>query len=950
MDLQRMNLNRAKIYHFLSTLYQDEIPLKLVEKMASEPSTEKFVQVQKYCKFPDFAEGLSKITGELKQSNKEKIYQNLRYDYADLFLNAGQDPAFPYESCYRAGEPLLMQQPVVDMRQALDRHGMRKNPEYKDLEDHIAVELALMRHLAEKAATQEDADNQEQFEYLSSRLSGWGEEFCAVLANSSKTDFYEGLAKITASLLVNDSACASALQSHQAVNSDYVDLLELMAAAVDTLDLDPASATICQGTAPPEKSQTVKSHCFICLGLCGQTIQVKDGIIAGCKGLPGDPKGDGRLCIKGANAHKNTYSAYRIKVPLIKENGRFRKASWEESLSLVVDNLNRIEPTKVAFHRGNDFNNWCHEAVMAAYGTPHKTTHRQMCDNPARMANEVCYSEKRPWIDYEKAEYIMLFGINELATSAGQRKVNLLKKAVKRGAKLVVVDPRRCETANIATEWIAIKPATDGALAMAMCYVIVKEELYDKEFIENWTTGFEEFKLRLLGEEDGVARTPEWASEICGISAPTIERLAHEFILAAPAVGVNCWTGVTQAANTVHAVQALVALNALAGAFDAPGGPSLIRKFKLASAWADDQPKPPNNAEKLKLNKGHFWSGWIPGYFEKDVDAGNLKAMICYFGDPVLSSGSEPSIKRAVEKLDFSCAIECFMSNTAELCDVILPDCTYLEQSRIVPDWMYESCISLFQRAIEPMFETRTVVEIFCDLAARLGYGEYFPWKNEDEFMENQMRNQPISLKELREVGFYITDGHEYYKYKQWGSMNPPQGYGSSGKTPTGKYNFINPLAEGNGVDGLPDYKEPWEDWLELKPDEEFPLITGFFRVLEHEHTSTFMNPALVKACGTNPIWVNPLDAHKHGIKDGDDVVVASPWAEVRTKAKVTWSIRQGVMAAAGGFGHKYGLEGDPKYPQYGGFNTSMLVPPNTACKWTGTPPLKYIKTNIRKA
>src|SRR5690606_22829028 len=118
---------------------------------------------------------------------------------------------------------------------------------------------------------------------------------------------------------------------------------------------------------------------------------------------------------------------------------------------------------------------------------------------------------------------------------------------------------------------------------------------------------------------------------------------------AAPHAGTNAWTGVAQAPNTVHATQALMSLNALMGCFDAPGGPSLIRKFKLASAWADDQPKPPNNAAKTKLNKGHLWSGWIPAYFEQDVEAGRLKAMVCYFGNPVMSSGSEPAMRRGME-------------------------------------------------------------------------------------------------------------------------------------------------------------------------------------------------------------------------------------------------------------------------------------------------------------
>ena len=936
MDLKEIKFARAKMYHFLSVMYQDEIPLKLIEKMATEEFVGQLEQVH------DLGTGSLKITSFLKSDKDKKLFQEVRYDYADLFLNTGKNPAFPYESSYISDMPLTMQQPVVDMRAALSNAGMRKNPDYKDLEDHICVELALMRCLVEKDLA--------QFEFLDARLSSWTSKFCEVLNQAATTDFYRGLAELTDSFIAAETRLSSAMKAGRAPDETYISTLEKMAAAIDILQLDSGYSTICEGLAPAGETGTINSHCFICLGLCGQAINVEDGIITGSKGLPGDPKGGGRLCIKGANAHKSTYSAYRLKTPLVKENGRFRKASWDEAMTRIVDYLKKTDPLKVGFHRGNDWNNWAHEAVMTAYGTPHKITHRQMCDNPARMANESNYSEKRPWIDYEKCKYIILFGINEMATSAGQRKLNNLKAAVKNGTKLVVVDPRRSETANIATEWIAIKPATDGALAMAMCYVIVKEELYDKGFVEAWTTGFEAFKKRLLGEEDGIARTPEWAAEICGISAQTIERLAREFIQFAPAVGTNSWTGVTQAPNATHAIQAIIALNALAGAFDAPGGPSLIRKFKLASAWGEDQPKPPNNAKKVKLHKGYFWSGWIPAYFEQDVDAGNLKGLVCYFGDPVMSDGSEPSVKRAIEKLEFVCTIEAFMSNTAELCDVIIPDCTYLEQSRVVADWMYESCVSLFQRAIEPMYDSRSIVDITCDLAERLGYGEFFPWKDENDFLTNQMRNQSISLDELRKVGFHITDGHEYYKYKSWKSMNPPEGYGSSGKTPTGKYNFYNLLADNDGVDGLPDHKDPWEDWPELQPDEEYPFITGFFRVLEHEHSSTFMNPALMKACGSNPIWINYMDAEKLGIKDGDDVVVTSPWAEIQTKAKVTWGIRQGVMAAAGGFGHNFGPEGDPKYPQWGGFNTNYLMPPNCADKWTGTPPLKYIKTTIRKA
>ncbi|MCI5209437.1 MAG: hypothetical protein D3910_11730 [Candidatus Electrothrix sp. ATG2] len=444
-------------------------------------------------------------------------------------------------------------------------------------------------------------------------------------------------------------------------------------------------------------------------------------------------------------------------------------------------------------------------------------------------------------------------------------------------------------------------------------------------------------------------RAPFWAEAICGVPAATIERLAREFSAAAPAAAALSWTGVAQVPNAVHATQAIQALNALVGSFDAPGGPSLISKRKLSSPWSGGQPKPPNNAGKFKLNSSKLWEGWIPAYFEEDVQAGRLKAMLCYFGNPVMSNASEPSIRRAIEQLKFSCAIDCFMSNTTELCDVILPDCTYLEQSRVVSDWMYESFISLGQKAIAPMYDARSVISIFTGLAERLGYGEYFPWKNEEEYMNNQLHGLGISLELLYETGYFVTDSQKFYKYRDWGSFNPPTEYESSGNTVTGKYNFINPVAKEIGVNALPDYIPPYEDWPELQTNHKYPMIIGYFRVNEHEHTSTCWNPALMKRYGSNPIWINYLDAKQHDIADGDEVLIASPWGKITATVKVTWGIRQGVLATAGGFGGKYGLEGDPKFPQFKGFNTNVLLPPNLACKWSGTPPLKYIKARIEK-
>ncbi len=718
------------------------------------------------------------------------------------------------------------------------------------------------------------------------------------------------------------------------------DLIAL-AQVLKPLPLEQESFLLEPGAIDPKPAKTIPTHCYACGALCGLTAKVNDGVLLSCGGLQDDIKGNGRLCPKGAANRFHVYSAYRLKSPLIKENGRFRKASWEDALDKVVEGLRSIEPQKIGYVRGNDWANWVHESLFEHLGYP-KTTHRPMCDNANRMSNEHNLNDKRPWINYQEADYIIHFGMNELATSYGQRKTVQLKEALDRGAKLVVFDPRPSETAAAAAEWIPIKPSTDAAVAMAMCYVIVKNGLHDKDFVAEWTTGFEDFKKRLMGEEDGVARTPQWASKISGVPAEIIERIALEFAKA-KAKGAISWTGLAQVPNGMYATAAVQALNGLCGTFDAPGGPSLPFKRKLSSPWGEDQEKPPKGSAP-KLNKFGMWAGWAPAYLPEDVEAGRLEGMVCYYGDPVLSWGNQAATSKAIAKMKFKVCIDAFMCNTATLCDVVLPDSTWLEQSQIKPDWLYEAQISYWAEVVEPLYDSRPMYWITLELARRMGLGHYFPWNSIDEAFENQLRGLPCSLSQLKEKGFFITDEAEYYKYKKWGSFNPPADYGSSGETKTGKYNFVNPVALEKKVDPLPDHHDAPKD---LQPDAAYPFLFGNFRLYHHEHSSTFNNFSLMKKIGSNSLWINKVDAHDLKVEEGEKVKVKSPWGEVEMFAYPTWNIMPGVLGSGGGFGHIRGLEGDVKFPQFGGTNPPGIQKPNTTEDMGGTPLQCYILCNL---
>ena len=939
MDPKELASAKFIIQRFLATVYSDEISQELYKAMKTDEFLKDLKGVSESFYSKELARG-ARALFEFIDGAGVDVYKELKFEYADLFLNAGENPVLPYESFYADREPTLYGEPLFQMRELLRKQGLHKDPDYPEPEDHISVEFDFLAEMnrREEAGDRSAADARADF---GRRHMAWRTEFCAVLHSADKSGFYKALAEFTLGYLFV-THLASVPPEEVAPLDPAADLIAL-GKALKALPLAEESFLLKPGAIDPIPAKTIPTHCYACGALCGMTAKVKDGVLMSTAGLQGDIKGGGRLCPKGAAAKSHVYSAYRLKSPLIKENGRFRKASWDEALDKVVADFKPLDPTKVGYMRGNDFANWVHEALFEHLGCP-KTTHRPMCDNANRMANEHNLNDKRPWINYQEADYILHFGMNELATSYGQRKTAQLRAAVARGAKLVVFDPRRSETAALATEWIPIKPSTDAAVALAMCHVIIKNSLYDREFVANWTYGFDEFKKRVMGEEDDTPKTPTWACKISGVPAETIERIALEFAKAT-AKGAMSWTGLAQVPNGMYATAALQALNGLCGTFDAPGGPSLPFKRKLKPAWGEGQEKPPKG-KAPKLDKLRMWSGWAPAYLLDDVESGKLEGMVCYFGDPVLSWGNSEAITEAIEKMKFKVCIDAFMCNTALLCDVVLPDSSWLEQSQIKPDWLYEAQISYWAEVVEPLYNSKPMYWITIELAKRMGLGKYFPWGNIEEAFENQLTGLPCTLAQLKEKGYVLTDQAEYYKYKKWGSLNPPDGYGSSGNTKTGKYNFLNPVAQEKGVDPLPNHHDGPPD---LATDATYPFHFGMFRIFQHEHSSTFNDYSLMKTVGTNSLWINKMDAHDLGIKEDDMVRLKSPWGEIEMKAHPTWNIMPGILGSGGGFGHKRGLEGDPKFPQFGGNNPPGIQKPNITEDMGGTPLFKYIKTRIEK-
>ena len=266
----------------------------------------------------------------------------------------------------------------------------------------------------------------------------------------------------------------------------------------------------------------------------------------------------------------------RLKYPMLRTNpkgepGRFRRASWDEALDFIAGKLAGIKeqwgPEAVAFtchHDPNTVFYW--HLLRDLYGSPNMYTHTSGCEQDRRSACLTLFGHVFPMHDFINSRYVILWGMNNLGANQGLWESRELIEAKKRGCKLVVVDPNFTETAQKADEWLPIRPGADGALALAMCHVIIEGDLFDRDFVSRHCEGFDGFREHL--RERGY--TPEWAEPITGIEAGRIRRIAREFATTKPAMSA-IFKGSGYYTNGADAGRACYLLDAICGEVDKPG-------------------------------------------------------------------------------------------------------------------------------------------------------------------------------------------------------------------------------------------------------------------------------------------------------------------------------------------------------------------------------------------
>ena len=621
---------------------------------------------------------------------------------------------------------------------------------------------------------------------------------------------------------------------------------------------------------------------------------VKDDKIVGVEPYKRHPVNEGKVCPKGNFGYEFINREDRLTTPLIKENGEFREASWDEALDLVANKLKEVsdeDPNKVGFYacaRSPNENIYITQKLArVACGTQNVDHCARICHGPtvAGLATTFGSGAMTNGFDsIKEADYIFCIGSNNMeAHPLFGRK---LIQAQKNGAKLVVLDPRYTPTAKIADEYVQFKTGTDVALMNAMIKVIIDNELQDDEFIKNRTKGFDELKETVQKYD------LETVSEITHISPETIEELAIEYAKADKAAIVYS-LGITEHSHGADNVMSTANLAMLTGNIGRQGtGVNPLRGQNNVQGACDMGALPSDYVGYRKVADQET-TDWFNEYYGTNLPAkpgltlvemmnaahsGDLKVLYIHGEDPVLSDADIKHTKEALANLDMLIVQELFMTDTAQCADVVLPAAGWGEQEGTFTNG--ERRVQCLHKAQEPPEGAMLDWKIMEEIAVRMGVPrEKFHYESAEEIFEEIRECAPIFAGMNRER----LDTPEALHWPCPSVDDPCQPLMHKDK-------FAHP--DGLGIFQALEHRGPVE-----VPDEEYPLLLTTTRVLFHYHAAmTRRCKTLDNEVKTGFIEINTEDAKELGIINNEIVKASSRRGEIEIPARVTDDIKKGIV------------------------------------------------------
>lgn len=639
-------------------------------------------------------------------------------------------------------------------------------------------------------------------------------------------------------------------------------------------------------------TKSVPGVCMVCPWHCPTEVFVRNNKVVYVRGNENAPNWSTR-CVKGVSSIHLSRDPDRLLHPMKKDkNGKFKIIKWDDAFSIIAEKLLAIKekhgPEAVGYLWHLDSNEMFSQHLFSQlYGTPNWTGHGAACDQSRRLAGLMTFGHPLPTKDYENSRFIMLWGEDPLGPNQSLHENRELVDAVKAGAKLVVVDPYRSRTAEKAHAWLPINPGTDGALALAMTHRIIETGVYDADFCENYIYGFEVYAEHIKDK----GYTPQWAEQITGVKAEMIIALADEFAQTKPAV-MDGLKGLVNYSNGFQALRAIFCLNAITGNVDGPG--SLILKeagpiFPPITIPEEEIAVPQRPI--ISAEMGYPLAPDIPSQlFPKAVleqDPYPLRALFFHIVNPACSDPNTSLFKKMMAALELSVTIDVYMSETAQLSDIVLPEASMFERAEVRESLWSGPQVIMAQPAIPCQGSSMPLYDIMKGLAEKLGYGKYFQWETWEDWAKVMTAYLPITFEELKEKGVWHGD-LRFNKYIEEGFM-----------TSSGRVEVYSETLSEYGYDPMPVYDESNRE----KPDADYPFQLINAKMQYHCGTHTQNNPYLMAIEGENWAELNPQDALTLGIKDGDIIELASPLNKVKIGVRLKEGLKPGNVRVIHGHG-----------------------------------------------
>ncbi|WP_033288986.1 molybdopterin-containing oxidoreductase family protein [Amycolatopsis jejuensis] len=720
----------------------------------------------------------------------------------------------------------------------------------------------------------------------------------------------------------------------------------------------------------------VATFCPLCVSRCGATATVDNGRLLALRPLPGHPTGQA-ICVKGKAAPEIVAHPERLLHPLRRTTPKsaddpgWERISWDEALTTIAAKLTAIAsesgPEAVVFGSASPSTSAMSDSIdwlvrlRRAFGSPNLLGYMELCGWGRYFATMYTWGEPVPGAylpDLDQAGCILYWGYNPSVSRLAH--ATATTAARRRGAKLVVVDPRRAGLASKADQWLRVRPGTDAALALAITRVMIENDWYDKEFVEKWTNASwlvrtDTGELLAPGTTtDAPTRavwdllaesclTPEEAERITGVPAEQIVAVARLLWEARP-VAFYTWSGLEQHSNATQTVRAISQLYALTGSLDKPGGNVLftpipanpidgmdLRPPGTRAIGVDDRPLGPARYEFVTGED--FYRAALDGVPYR------ARALVNFGANLVMAHGDSARGRDALAALDFFVHTDLFLNPTAAQADLVLPATSAWEAEALRMGFetsqAAQSTVQLRQQLVAPRGEARSDLRIIFDLAVALGLGAQFFDGDLDAAWRHQLAPSGVTLDQLRAApeGIRLPLETVHRKYEQRGF-----------RTPSGVVELYSETLRQHGYPPLPTYAEPSLSPLS-RPDlaARYPLVLTCAKSLFFCETQHREITSLRKSAPEPQVELHPDTAAARNISAGDWVRLETPKGSIRARAKFNVNLDPGVVCGQHGWWQPAGDLGQPGYPPFGdgSANLNLVLSQTPSDPISGSSPLR---------